>query len=128
MHRHVFHDRQSAGALLGADVSKAELQQPVVLGLPRGGVPVAARVAEAINAPLDVILVRKLGVPHQPELAMGAIGEDGVVIVNHDVVRATGVGDAEFAEVESRERAELAQRRSSCGVDQVGRHHAAWHR
>jgi putative phosphoribosyl transferase len=110
MHRHVFHDRQSAGALLGADVSKAELQQPVVLGLPRGGVPVAARVAEAINAPLDVILVRKLGVPHQPELAMGAIGEDGVVIVNHDVVRATGVGDAAFAEVESRERAELARR------------------
>ena len=110
MHRHVFHDRQSAGALLGADVSKAELHHPVVLGLPRGGVPVAARVAEAINAPLDVILVRKLGVPHQPELAMGAIGEDGVVIVNHDVVRATGVGDAEFAEVESRERAELARR------------------
>jgi predicted phosphoribosyltransferase len=110
MHRHVFHDRQSAGALLGADVSKAELEHPVVLGLPRGGVPVAARVAEAINAPLDVILVRKLGVPHQPELAMGAIGEDGVVIVNHDVVRATGVGDAEFAEVESRERAELARR------------------
>lgn len=110
MHRHVFHDRQSAGALLGADVSKAELEHPVVLGLPRGGVPVAARVAEAINAPLDVILVRKIGVPHQPELAMGAIGEDGVVIVNHDVVRATGVGDDEFATVESRERAELDRR------------------
>jgi putative phosphoribosyl transferase len=110
MHRHVFHDRQSAGTLLGADVSKAELQHPVVLGLPRGGVPVAARVAEAIDAPLDVILVRKLGVPHQPELAMGAIGEDGVVIINHDVVRATRVGDDEFTAVQSRERAELDRR------------------
>jgi len=110
MHCHVFHDRQSAGALLGADVSKAELQHPVVLGVPRGGVPVAARVAETINAPLDVILVRKLGVPHQPELAMGAIGEDDIVIINHDVLRATGVGDVVFAEVESRERAELDRR------------------
>ncbi|MEP7202288.1 MAG: phosphoribosyltransferase family protein [Ilumatobacteraceae bacterium] len=110
MHSHVFHDRQSAGALLGADVSKTELEHPVVLGLPRGGVPVAARVAEAINAPLDVILVRKLGVPHQPELAMGAIGEDGVVIVNRDVVRASGLSDAAFADAESRERAELDRR------------------
>ena len=81
MHRLVFHDRRSAGALLGAEVAKLQLEQPVVLGLPRGGVPVAAEVAAAIGAPLDVIAVRKLGVPRQRELAMGAIGENGVVVV-----------------------------------------------
>ena len=76
----------------------------VVLGLPRGGVPVAFEVAAALGAPLDVIVVRKLGVPYQPELAMGAIGEDGVRIVNEDVVRRAGVTAADFAAVEARER------------------------
>jgi putative phosphoribosyl transferase len=110
MDRHVFHDRRSAGALLGVEVAKAQVGSPVVLGLPRGGVPVAAAVAEAINAPLDVIVVRKLGVPRQPELAMGAIGENGVVIVNRDVVRASRTSEQELAEVEARERAELDRR------------------
>ena len=82
----------------------------VVLGLPRGGVPVAAEVARALGAPLDVIVVRKLGVPFQPELGMGAIGEDGVRIVNDEVVRATGVSRSQLAEVEARERAELERR------------------
>jgi putative phosphoribosyl transferase len=113
MHRSVFHDRRSAGELLGIEVAKAELDLPVVLGLPRGGVPVAAKVAEAIHAPLDVIVVRKLGVPDQPELAMGAIGEDGVVIVNDDVRRATRVDESEFALVERRERADLDRLLSS---------------
>ena len=81
-----------------------------MLGLPRGGVPVAFEVAEALGVPLDVILVRKLGVPFQPELAMGAIGEDGVRIVNRTVVRDAGVSVADFAEVEARERVELARR------------------
>jgi putative phosphoribosyl transferase len=107
MHRPFFHDRRSAGTLLGIEVADIELDRPVVLGLPRGGVPVAAKVAEAIGAPLDVIVVRKLGVPHQPELAMGAIGENGVTIVNDDVRRATRTSDDEFVEVERRERAEL---------------------
>jgi putative phosphoribosyl transferase len=113
MHRSVFLDRRSAGELLGIEVAKAELDLPVVLGLPRGGVPVAAKVAEAIHAPLDVIVVRKLGVPDQPELAMGAIGEDGVVIVNDDVRRATRVDESEFALVERRERADLDRLLSS---------------
>ncbi|MDP9464747.1 MAG: phosphoribosyltransferase, partial [Actinomycetota bacterium] len=108
--RHVFNDRQSAGALLGAELAKADLDRPVVLGLPRGGIPVAAKVAEALGAPLDVIVVRKLGVPYQPELAMGAIGEDGTVVVNHDVVRAAHVSEHEMSQVESRERAELDRR------------------
>jgi putative phosphoribosyl transferase len=106
----VFRDRQSAGALLGAEVAKVDFDNPVVLGLPRGGLPVAAKVAEALGAPLDVIVVRKLGVPSQPELAMGAIGENGAVIVNHGVVRGARVSESELGQVESHERAELDRR------------------
>jgi putative phosphoribosyl transferase len=85
-------------------------EQVVVLGLPRGGVPVACEVAIALGAPLDVIVVRKLGVPFQPELGMGAIGEDGVRIVNEEVVRSAGVSADELAAVEARERVELERR------------------
>lgn len=82
----------------------------VVVGLPRGGIPVAYEIARALDAPLDVILVRKVGLPAQPELAMGAIGEDGVRVVNEDVVRAEHVTQLQFAEVEELERAELIRR------------------
>ena len=82
----------------------------VVVGLPRGGIPVAFEIARALDAPLDVILVRKVGLPAQPELAMGAIGEDGVRVVNEDVVRAEHVTEQQFAEVEELERAELIRR------------------
>jgi putative phosphoribosyl transferase len=82
----------------------------VVLGLPRGGVEVAVEVAAALAVPLDVIMVRKLGVPSQPELAMGAIGEGGVRIVLPETVRRAGVTPDELAEVELRERAELQRR------------------
>ena len=113
MDRHVFHDRRSAGALLGAEVAKLALEDPIVLGLPRGGVPVAAMVAKAIGAPLDVIVVRKLGVPDQPELAMGAIGENDIVIVNKAIIHATSVTEEELAEVQRRERATLDRTLSS---------------
>ncbi|GLX53538.1 putative phosphoribosyl transferase [Streptomyces hygroscopicus subsp. hygroscopicus] len=105
-----FADRVEAGERLGARLGFLRGEDVVVLGLPRGGVPVAARVAEALDAPLDVCLVRKLGVPYQPELAMGAIGEDGVRVLNEDVLRATGVRDDELARVEERERRVLAER------------------
>jgi putative phosphoribosyl transferase len=82
----------------------------VVVGLPRGGIPVAYQIARALDAPLDVILVRKIGLPAQPELAMGAIGEDGVRVVNEDVVRAERVSERQFAGVEELERAELIRR------------------
>jgi putative phosphoribosyl transferase len=82
----------------------------VVVGLPRGGIPVAYEIARALGSPLDVILVRKVGLPAQPELAMGAIGEDGVRVVNEDVVRAEHVTQLQFAEVEELERAELIRR------------------
>jgi putative phosphoribosyl transferase len=82
----------------------------VVLGLPRGGVVVAAEVARALGAPLDAIMVRKLGVPVQPELAMGAIGEDGIRILSEDVMRRAGVTADQLEAVEQRERAELERR------------------
>ena len=82
----------------------------VVLGLPRGGVPVAYEVARALGAPLDVIVVRKLGVPFQPELAFGAIGEDGVRVVNDEVVAVAALTEAEMTGVERRERVELERR------------------
>jgi putative phosphoribosyl transferase len=82
----------------------------VVLGLPRGGVPVAFEVAQALEAPLDVIVVRKLGVPYQPELAMGAIGEGDVRIINRNVVAMAGVEKHELDIVERRERIELERR------------------
>ncbi|MFH8341410.1 phosphoribosyltransferase family protein [Streptomyces sp. AM6-12] len=105
-----FPHRLEAGRRLGARLEHLRGQDVVVLGLPRGGVPVAAEVAAALDAPLDVCLVRKLGVPYQPELAMGAIGEDGVRVLNADVLRGTGVRDEELARVEERERRVLAER------------------
>jgi putative phosphoribosyl transferase len=81
-----------------------------VLGLPRGGVPVAFEVAEALGAPLDVLVVRKLGVPFQPELAMGAIGEGGILVENADVLGPTGLGTVDLEEAERRERVQLERR------------------
>jgi putative phosphoribosyl transferase len=101
-----FLDRVDAGRRLAAELEPLRSDCPVVLGLPRGGVPVAYEVAVALDAPLDVIIVRKLGVPFQPELGMGAIGEDGVRILSDRIVHMTGVTETELAEVEERERAE----------------------
>ena len=87
----VFADRADAGRRLAARLQDLRDKRVVVLGLPRGGVPVAVEVARALGAPLDVIVVRKLGVPFQPELGMGAIGEGGVRVINDEVVRLAGV-------------------------------------
>jgi putative phosphoribosyl transferase len=105
-----FLDRSDAGQRLADRMLHLRGEDVVVLGLPRGGVPVAAEVARALGAPLDVILVRKLGVPVQPELGMGAIGEGGIRIINSEVVAIAHVTDAEIAAVERRERAELDRR------------------
>ena len=105
-----FADRSHAGRLLVELLSHLRGEAPVVLGLPRGGVPVAAEVAASLHAPLDVILVRKLGVPFQPELAMGAVGEDGVRVINEAVVRAARIPEQELDSVEARERVELERR------------------
>ena len=106
----LFQNRVDAGRRLGEALRHHAGTNVVVVGLPRGGVPVAAEVARALQAPLDVIVVRKLGVPYQPELGMGAIGEAGVRVINQAVLRESGVSEAALAEVERRERAELDRR------------------
>lgn len=108
----IYPDRVAAGRALGGSLRHLRATDPLVLGLPRGGVPVAVAVRDEIGGDLDVMLVRKLGVPWQPELAMGAIGEDGVRVLNHDVVRHTGVTDEQIADIESIERVELERRRN----------------
>ena len=108
-----FTNRSEAGRKLAARLKNYKDQQPLILALPRGGVPVAAEVAAAFNAPLDLVLVRKIGVPSQPELAMGAVVDGGspLVIRNEDVIRLTGVDEAEFQAVCDRELAEIERRR-----------------
>jgi putative phosphoribosyl transferase len=105
-----FRDRSDAGRRLASRLQFLRNEDVVVLGLPRGGVPVAAEVARALGAPLDVILVRKLGVPAQPELGLGAIGESEARVINPEVVRYAHVSEAEIAQVERKERAELERR------------------
>lgn len=107
-----FRDRAEAGrrlaALLGPSATGTD--EPVVLGLARGGVPVAYEVALALGAPLDVFVVRKLGAPAQPELAMGAIARGGALVVNHDVVDRLHISPEEVDRVARREREELERR------------------
>ncbi|MFF5928255.1 MULTISPECIES: phosphoribosyltransferase family protein [Streptomyces] len=105
-----FADRADAGRQLAARLGHLQGRDVIVLGLPRGGVPVAAEVAEALGAPLDICLVRKLGVPGRPELAMGAIGEGGVRVVNERIVGDAGVAERDLAAAEERERAVMAER------------------
>ncbi len=105
-----FRDRSEAGRALATKLQHLRGAGVVVLALPRGGVPVAYEVARELDAPLDVIVVRKVGVPGQPELAMGAIGEDGVRVVNDEIVRVVGATAADFSRIEQIEREELQRR------------------
>ncbi|HZV26534.1 MAG TPA: phosphoribosyltransferase family protein [Acidothermaceae bacterium] len=102
-----FDDRADAGRRLAVELEWLHDDAPVVLGLPRGGVPVGFAVAEKLAAPFDVVVVRKLGVPYWPELAMGAIGEDGVRVVDAALMARERVSDAELEVVERRECAVL---------------------
>jgi len=108
-----FKDRVDAGRRLAKALAGYKDQQPVVLALPRGGVPVAGEVASALNAPLDLILVRKIGVPFQPELAMGAVvdGAAPIIVRNDDVIGLAGIGEAGFKAVCDAELAEIERRR-----------------
>jgi predicted phosphoribosyltransferase len=103
-----FADREDAGRRLAAELPA--LDRPIVLGLPRGGVPVAAAVAAAVGAPFDVFVVRKLGLPAQPELAMGAVASGGAQVLNDDVLREAAVPPSVLDQVIARERAEVAAR------------------
>jgi predicted phosphoribosyltransferase len=108
-----FTNRQEAGRRLAKALAGYRGRRPVVLALPRGGVPVAAEIAAALHAPLDLILVRKIGVPMQPELAMGAVvdGPAPLTMRNEDVIGLAGVTEAEFAAIRDRELAEIQRRR-----------------
>lgn len=111
-----FIDRKDAGQRLAAVLaSRFQGSDVVVYAVPRGGVPVAAPVAAALGAPLDLVLVRKIGAPFEPEVAMGAIadGVGSVVLRNEDVIAAAGVSDAQFEQVRAREAKELARRRET---------------
>ena len=109
----VFQDRAEAGRRLAAKLAHHKGEEVVVFALPRGGVPVAAPIALALSAPLDLVLVRKLGTPFQPELAMGAVADGGspVIVRNEDVIAMAGIGEAEFEVVCRRELAEIERRR-----------------
>jgi putative phosphoribosyl transferase len=106
----LFKDRVDAGQRLAARLQHLAGRDVVVLGLPRGGVPVAAQVARALGAPLDIIVVRKLGAPFQPEFAMGALGEDGIRVMNPETLGYVVATPGELSATEQRERQEIARR------------------
>lgn len=109
----MFRDRQEAGQRLGVEVATLHLREPIVLALPRGGVPVAAEVAKALNAPLDLVIVRKVGAPGNPELAVAAIvdGDPPDVVLNREIVEAYSLDDAELGALIGQQRPELDRRR-----------------
>ena len=119
---YIFADRQEAGSALAQELQKRNYENPVVLALPRGGVPIAAVVAKQLDAPLDLVLVRKIGTPMQPELAVAAIvdGSEPEIVINEDVRRLTGTTreaieagkDKALAEIERRRELYLANRPS----------------
>jgi putative phosphoribosyl transferase len=108
-----FKDRADAGRRLAEALAGYKDQKPVILALPRGGVPVAAAIAAELEAPLDLVLVRKIGVPFQPELAMGAVvdGESPIVVRNEEVIAFVGIDEADFNAVRDRAIAEIERRR-----------------
>ena len=108
-----FRNRADAGRKLAKALARYKKRLPVVLALPRGGVPIAAEVCAALSAPLDLILVRKIGVPFQPELAMGAVvdGSAFVVVRNEDVIQHANIDEATFNAIRDTELSEIDQRR-----------------
>jgi putative phosphoribosyl transferase len=108
-----FRDRADAGRVLAARLEHLRAAHPLVMGLPRGGVPVAAEIAAALDAQLDVVLVRKIGAPDREELAVGAVGEDGVTVRNDVVLRELGLTWDDLAGVIAREREEIRRRAAS---------------
>jgi putative phosphoribosyl transferase len=115
-----FRDREDAGRRLGARLGHLVGGRPVVLGVPRGGVPVAAEVARALRAPLGVVGVRKVGAPIQPELAIGAVAEGDVAVIDREAARRAGVGPQELERLIAERRAELAERLRALRGDAPG--------
>jgi putative phosphoribosyl transferase len=111
MNSRIYEDRRDAGRALVPEIQRCELHEPLVLGLPRGGIPVAYEIAVAIDAPLDVLVVRKLGAPFQPELALGAIASGQVRVLNEQLLeQIPGIDDAVIEKIVARETEELERR------------------
>jgi putative phosphoribosyl transferase len=108
-----FRDRVDAGRQLADRLTRLADEEPVVVGLPRGGVPVATEIARELKAPLDIVLVRKVGAPHRSELAVGAVGEDGVTVRNRGILDELGLSWEDLEEQVRRERAEVIRRAHS---------------
>jgi putative phosphoribosyl transferase len=110
----MFRDRLEAGQLLAAEVAKLDLKEPIILALPRGGVPVAAEIARTLSAPLDLVIVRKVGAPGNPELAIAAIvdGNPPDVVLNQEIIEALRLSDEELAWQVKQEQPELERRRN----------------
>jgi putative phosphoribosyl transferase len=114
----VFEDRRSAGRALVPELQRCGLKDPIILGLPRGGVPLAYEIAVALHAPLDTIVVRKLGVPSQPELAFGAIASGGIRVINDDVIESLfSLDDDTIDNIANREMKELRRREDAYRLD-----------
>lgn len=109
-HKERFADRRDAGQRLAAALERFRTTSPVVVGIPRGGVPVAAEVARALGAPLDVVLVRKVGAPWNPEFALGAVAEGGVHVLSEETVATLGIGAADVRAAIDAAEAELSER------------------
>jgi predicted phosphoribosyltransferase len=109
-----FKNRAEAGRMLAHALARYKDRDAVILALPRGGVPVAAEVASYLKAPVDLVLVRKIGLPAQPELAMGAVADGGapLIVRNEDVIAMAGISESEFKEVCDAELAEIKRRRT----------------
>lgn len=121
-----YRDRADAGRQLGEAVASMDVEDPVVLALPRGGVPVAREVAQRLDAPLDVVVVRKIGAPRNPEYALGALGEGDVEVLDDDAMAQLGVDRSDLERTIAREREELERRLRRYrgerrGVDVTGR-------
>lgn len=111
MGNRIYEDRRDAGRALVPEVKGCELHEPIVLGLPRGGIPVAYEIAVAIDAPLDVLVVRKLGVPFQPELALGAIASGHVRVLNEQLLEELpSIDESVIEDIVARETEELERR------------------
>jgi len=106
----VFENRRDAGRQLAAELLRFAEERPIVVALPRGGVPVAVEVSRALDAPLDLLTVRKLGAPQNPEFAIGAIAEDGTAVVNEPVARHVGITRTQLTRILEREQRELGRR------------------
>lgn len=106
----IFNDRREAGKQLATRLEQYKSENPIILALPRGGVPVGYEVAHALEAPFDVYVVRKLGAPHQPELGIGAIAPGGVIVLDNETIRMLGITQQEIDRIVAEEKAEMERR------------------